>query len=290
MIAGAALPFWICFHAAVLIVLLIDFLWLQRRGSPSTLTSAFWTGVLVLLSLGFAFYLYVTNGRQVALEFVSGYTIELSLSVDNLFVFLMLFDSFGLQLADQRRALGWGIAGAIIMRGIFIIAGVAMLERFVAVEYVFGAILLFAAIRLLVQKESHKQPAWTRWLTRGRPNSGSGFLIAVLAIEVTDLIFALDSVPAVIAVSRRPFIIYTSNICAILGLRSMYFVLAEMLHKLRLLHYGLGLILAFVGVKMLLAHWLNIPIAISLTIILGIVAIFTAASLILTKPGQAISE
>jgi tellurite resistance protein TerC len=283
MIAGAPIAFWLWFHAAVLLVLLVDFFWLQKKSETSIRPSVVWTILLVLLSLGFAGFLYFDRGQQSALEFISGYAIELSLSVDNLFVFLLLFGSFGLNAAAQRRALTWGIAGAIVMRGIFILAGVALLERFAAVEYLFGAVLLVAAIRLLLQKEGrHQQPAWINWLTKSGPRS-STFVLAVIAIEVTDLVFALDSVPAVIAISHQTFIIYTSNICAILGLRSLYFVLAGMLHKLRLLHYGLGLILAFVGVKMLLARWVTIPIGLSLAIILGTVAVFTVASLVTTS-------
>jgi tellurite resistance protein TerC len=284
MIAGASIAFWVSFHIAVLIVLLIDSFWLQHgEGQPSTRTSVFWTLLLVALSLGFAGFLYWDRGHQAALEFVSGYTIELSLSVDNLFVFLLLFRSFGLPPAAQRQALSWGVAGAIVMRGIFIAVGVALLKRFLAVEYVFGAILLYAAVRLLLQKESHAQPAWTRWLVRKNRRGPSLFFLAVVSIEITDLIFALDSVPAVIAVSHETFIIYTSNICAILGLRSLYFVLAGMLHKLRLLHYGLGLILAFVGIKMLIGRWVEIPIAVSLAVIVSILAVFTIASLVLTR-------
>jgi tellurite resistance protein TerC len=282
MIAGASITFWICFHCAVLVALLVDFFWLQRNGQPTTRTSVLWTLLLVMLSLAFAGFLFWSRGHQAALEFVSGYTIELSLSVDNLFVFLLLFNSFGLAPSDQRRALGCGVVGAMLMRGIFVVAGVALLQRFVAVEYIFGAILLFAAIRLLLQKQGrHATPRWTRWLMQingGRPV----FVLAVIAVELTDLVFALDSVPAVIAVSHQTFIIYTSNICAILGLRSLYLVLASMLHKLRLLHYGLGLVLAFVGIKMLLSRRVEIPITISLAVILGIVAIFTVASLLLT--------
>lgn len=286
MIAGASLSFWVLFHVAVVLVLLVDFFWLQRDGAPSTSVSALWTCFLVLCSLGFAGYLYEGRGYQAGLEFISGYAIELSLSIDNLFVFLLLFNSFGLTPAAQRRALGWGVAGAILMRGIFIVAGVALLEKFIAVEYVFGAVLLIAAIRLLLQESGrHTQPAWIRWLIRENKLGLSTFVLAIIAIEITDVIFALDSVPAVIAVSRQTFIVYTSNICAILGLRSLYFVLAGMLHKLRLLHYGLGLILAFVGIKMLITHWIVIPITLSLCVILGIVAVFTVASL-LVKPDQ----
>lgn len=286
MIAGASYTFWICFHAAVLAALLADFFWLQRGGQPSLKSSTLWTLLLVALSLGFAAFLYRAHGRQAGLEFISGYIIELSLSVDNLFVFLMLFNSFGLTPAAQRRALGWGVAGAIVMRGIFIVAGVALLRRFIVVEYIFGAILLYAAIRLLMQKQGrHPPPPWVRRLANAEMPGRSTFLLAVIAIEVTDLVFALDSIPAVIAVSHQTSIIYTSNICAILGLRSLYLVLAGMLDRLRLLHYGLGLILAFVGIKMLIGRWVEIPITVSLALILIIVAVFAALSLLVTEPG-----
>ena len=282
MIAGAPLAFWLYFHAAVLTVLLVDFFWLQRSNSELRQSIyVAWTLALTILSLGFGGVLYLDRGPTAALEFISGYAIELSLSIDNLFVFLLLFDSFDLDNADQKRALTWGVAGAIVMRGLFIVAGVALLKRFEAVEYGFGAILVYAAIRLLFQKEQrHKQPAWIRLLTKGRKSGASVFLMAVVAIEVTDLIFALDSVPAVIAVSRQTYIIYTSNICAILGLRSLYFVLAGLLHRLHLLHYGLGIILAFVGAKMLLGHWVTISTVVSLAVILGTVAVFTLLSLL----------
>jgi tellurite resistance protein TerC len=285
VIAGASYAFWICFHAAVLAALLADFFWLQRAGLPTLKSSTLWTLLLIALSLGFAAFLYKTHSREAGLEFLSGYTIELSLSVDNLFVFLMLFNSFGLAPAAQRRALGWGVAGAVLMRGIFILAGVALLRRFVAVEYIFGAILLYAAVRLLMQKQGrHAPPSWIQRLANSEQPARSTFLLAIIAIEFTDLVFALDSIPAVIAVSHQTFIIYTSNICAILGLRSLYLVLAGMLDRLRLLHYGLGLILAFVGIKMLLARWVEIPITVSLLVILSIVAIFAVLSLVVTEP------
>jgi tellurite resistance protein TerC len=290
MIGGASLTFWICFHLGVLVILLIDSFWLQRKPTASPTPAVLWTIFLVAGSVAFAGYLYASRGHQAGLEFISGYTIEFSLSVDNLFVFLLLFTSFGLAPASQRSALGWGVAGAILMRGTFIVAGVALLQRFAAVEYIFGAILLYAAIRLLLQEQGrHTPPRWASWLKQingGRPI----FLLAILAIELTDLVFALDSVPAVIAVSHQPFIIYTSNICAILGLRSLYFVLAGVLHKLRLLHYGLGLVLAFVGIKMLLTRWIEIPTIISLAVILGIVALFTALSLLTTSSSQKLSS
>jgi len=283
VIAGASPAFWLWFHVAVIAILLIDFFWMQHDDTGHAWKpAAAWTAALVLLTLGFAFFLYFDRGQKPALEFISGYAIELSLSVDNLFVFLLLFQSFGLDAASQRKALGWGVAGAIVMRGLFIVVGVALIQRFEFVQYIFGVFLLIAAIRMLTQKEKHTKPKIVTWMLSKGGSRGSVLLLAIIAIELTDLVFALDSVPAVIAVSKSTFIIYTSNICAILGLRSLYFVLAGMLDKLHLLRYGLGLILAFVGIKMLIEHWYEIPIGISLAIILGTVAVFTIASLLTT--------
>ncbi|MGI8772580.1 MAG: TerC family protein, partial [Acidobacteriaceae bacterium] len=202
---------------------------------------------------------------------------------DNLFVFILLFRSFALDAAAQHRALRWGILGAILLRAFFIVVGIALLERFAAVEYIFGAVLLFAAFRLLRQRESKSQvPAIVRWLGGNR----STLFIAIVAVEITDLIFAIDSIPAVLAITHDTFIAYTSNIFAILGLRSLYFVLAGLLDRLHLLHYGLALVLAFVGGKMLLANWIEIPVGISLAVILAIVGIFAAASLLRAAPSM----
>jgi tellurite resistance protein TerC len=288
MIAGAPLSWWIGFHIAVLGLLLIDLLLMGRSAEgPRLRAVAAWTLLLLLLAIGFAGWLLHAQGSQRALEFLSGYVIEASLSVDNLFVFLLLFSSFGLTTGQQRMALNWGLLGAIVLRAGFIFAGVALLTRFHAVQYIFGALLLYAASRLLRPKpRAHDSPKVAQWIER-RGWSASPLLIAIVTVEVTDLIFAVDSIPAVLAVTHDPFVVYTSNILAILGLRSLYFVLRGMLNRLRLLHFALGIILAFVGLKMLTAHWFEIPTLWSLGVILATLAVFTAASLLRKTPVHA---
>jgi tellurite resistance protein TerC len=288
MIAGASLTYWIGFHALVLLLLVIDLVVLGRRPAGPRFRSALaWTVFLILLALAFAVFLWQTRGQEHALEFLSGYVLEGSLSIDNLFVFLVLFRNFGLSESQQHRALSYGVLGAIVLRAFFIVAGVALLDRFEAMQYVFGAFLLYAAWRLVRQKKGPEAPpSLSEWMER-RGWRVSPFLLAVLTIELTDVIFAIDSVPAVLAITHDTFIVYTSNIFAILGLRSLYFVLQGLLHRLHLLHYGLAVILAFVGGKMIAAPWFEIETLWSLLIILGTVAIFAAASLLLpTRPSR----
>jgi tellurite resistance protein TerC len=285
MIAGAPLTYWIGFHAVVLLLLVVDLVVLGRnpRG-PGFRAALGWTLILIALALGFAGFLLHAQGHERALEFISGYVIEASLSIDNLFVFLALFGSFNLTVRQQHHALIYGVLGAIVLRAFFIVAGVALLNRFEAMEYIFGAVLLYAAWRLMRQKkERETPPGITAWLHR-RGWRMSPLLLAIIAIEVTDVIFAIDSVPAVLSVTHDTFVVYTSNIFAILGLRSLYFVLQGLIHRLHLLHYGLALILAFVGGKMIAARWIEVPTFWSLVIILGIVAIFSAASLLSPRP------
>jgi tellurite resistance protein TerC len=282
MIAGAPLTWWIGFHVAVLLLLVVDLVLLGRSAEGPSFRSALgWTLFLILLALGFAGFLLHAQGQERALEFVSGYVLEGSLSVDNLFVFLVLFSSFGLTVAQQHRALLYGVLGAIVLRAGFIVAGVALLERFAAMEYIFGAVLLYAAWRLLRQKKGREAPPTISQWVQNRGWRVSPMLLAVAAVEVTDVIFAIDSVPAVLSITHDTFVVYTSNIFAILGLRSLYFVLQSLLHRLHLLHYGLAAILAFVGAKMIAAHWIEIPTLWSLLVILGTVAIFAAASLLM---------
>ncbi len=292
MIAGASISYWIAFHVLVAVLLVVDLAFLHRGKHSKGLRNAWaWTIFLATLACGFALFLSKTQGREPGLEFFSGYLIEGSLSVDNLFVFLLMFRSLRLDAEEQRRVLLWGVLGAIVMRAAFIAVGVSLLNRFAWVEYIFGAFLLVAAIRLLRHKSGDEStPGMMSWLQRcclrGMEDRGEhgvrlampGLLFVILAVEATDLIFALDSIPAVLAISRDPFIVYTSNIFAILGLRSLYFVLAGLLDKLRLLHYGLAVILAFVALKMLLVHWIEVPVTVSLAVILTTLAIFAAAS------------
>lgn len=282
MFAGASPGYWIAFHLIVGLLLFVDLGVLQRRSRSVSIAAAWsWTAVLAALAFCFALFLSQTQGRQRGLEFLSGYLIEGSLSVDNLFVFLLIFRSLGLKIEQQRRILLWGIIGAILMRGVFIFAGISLLARFTWIEYLFGAILLFAAVRLLRHKPNSAPAGPTRWLLRRAgttPLALSSFLLIVLAVEATDLIFALDSVPAVLAITRNTFIAYTSNIFAILGLRSLYFALSSALDRLRMLHYGLALILAFVAVKILLNRWIQIPVAWSLGFIVLVLAVFALLS------------
>jgi tellurite resistance protein TerC len=291
MIGGASIPYWIGFHVLVAALLLVDLAVLQRGKYSTRLRNAWsWTVFLATLACGFALFLSKTQGKEPGLEFFSSYLIEGSLSVDNLFVFLLMFRSLRLDVEEQRRVLLWGVLGAIVMRGVFIAVGVSLLNRFAWVEYIFGAVLLIAAIRLLRHKAGEEStPGIMSWLQgfclRGVQDRGEAgvklgmpaLLFVILAVEATDLIFALDSIPAVLAITRDPFIVYTSNIFAILGLRSLYFVLAGLLDKLRLLHYGLAAILAFVALKMLLAHWIEVPVTVSLAVILTTLAIFAVA-------------
>ena len=292
MIAGATIAYWIGFHVLVAVLLIVDLAVLQRGKHSVRLRNAWaWTIFLATLAFSFAFFLSKTQGHQTGLEFFSGYLIEGSLSVDNLFVFLLMFRSLRLNPDEQRRVLLWGVLGAIVLRALFIAIGVSLLNRFAWVEYIFGAFLLIAAIRLLRHKPGDEsKPGILAWLQRrclrGVQDQGTegvnlempALLFVILAVEATDLVFAIDSIPAVLAITRDPFVVYTSNIFAILGLRSLYFVLAGLLDKLRLLHYGLAVILAFVALKMLLARWIEVPVTLSLAVILTTLVIFAIAS------------
>src|SRR5580658_9396472 len=292
MLDGAPITWWIGFHAVVLVLIVAD-LAILGRGKASAQTRHNFLFVLFLLVLAACFGIWIghVEGHQTALEFASGYLIELSLSIDNLFVFLLMFRSFALDAEGQRKALLLGVLGAIVMRGVFIFAGIAMLERFAWIQYFFGALLLVAALRLLRGKKPGAAPTPAKWITqwtkRWDSTPRATFLLAVIAIELVDLVFAIDSVPAVLAISHHPFVVYTSNIFAILGLRSLYFLLAGLLERLRFLHLGLAAILGFVGAKMMLAKWVHVPIGISLGFIVLVVLAAAAASLLSTQAHSA---
>jgi tellurite resistance protein TerC len=295
------LIFWILFNLFGLSMLVLDLRVLHRAGRVVSPRNALaWSAVWLAMAIAFAVALYFWQGHQAALEFVTGYVLELSLSIDNLFVFLLIFRFFAVPEGQQHAVLFWGILGALVLRGAFILAGVGLIARFHWVLYAFGALLIISGMRFLRgqhQVDPKKNPVvrlLQRWLPmtdtyhdgrffvrgwRGKANLYATPLLLVLVfIETTDLLFAVDSIPAVLAVTLNAFIVYTSNVFAILGLRSMYFAVAALMKVFRFLHYGLATILILVGLKMLSSDYVHIPIAATLAVIAGIVAISVAAS------------
>lgn len=277
MIAGASWVWWVGFHLVVAALLAADAMLANRVRAAFRQQTAAWFGaaVCVALAAGFAAWMEIAKGRQLALEWVAGYTIETSLSVDNLFVFLVIFEGFRISAQRQHNALMWGVAGAVVLRGLFVAAGVTLVQRFEWITWVFGLVLLYAAWRLV--RGGSARAAVPGWIRRLQPAKGS-LLPVILAVEVTDLLFATDSIPAVLSVSHDPFVVYTSNIAAVIGLRSLYLALASLLDRFRYLHYGLGALLAFAAFKMLAARWVALPITVSLAIIGGILAICAVLS------------
>ena len=293
------LSHWIGLHVLMFVLLAAEFLYARSRPGRVVSTAAAATALWVVAALAFGGLLFHTLGASGATQYLASYALEESLSVDNLFVFLLLFRVFQILPTNQPKVLFWGVLGAILMRGAFIAAGLGLLARFHWVSYAFAAILLVAAVRLLFpdkEKGELSTPVWITWITRLHPVSlrqdrfwvredGRGMVtmlfLALLAIEVTDLVFALDSIPAVLSITRHPFIAYTSNIMAVMGLRSLFFLLAHMLEKLRFLHYGLAAVLGFAALKMIAAHWFEIGPLPSLTIILSLLAITIGISLAL---------
>lgn len=274
MVAGMSWQWWIGFHIVVAAMLVADSL-IPRglEGSRRALwTTWLGTAAIVLAAGSFAAWIAFTMGRQTALEFATGYTIETSLSIDNLFVFLVLFEGFRIGRRRQRTALAWGVWGAIVLRATFIATGIALLRRFEWIAWIFGAFLLYAAWRLVASGSTRN--AIPDWIARLQPAKGS-LLPVIVAVEFTDLLFATDSIPAVLSVTHNPFVAYTSNIAAILGLRSLYFGLAALLDRFRYLHYGLGAILAFAAIKMIAGPWIEVPIIASLAVI-GVILAFCA--------------
>jgi tellurite resistance protein TerC len=277
MIAGVSWVWWLGFHAAVAAVLLVDSILPGHRRETRYPQLFAWIGTagVMLAAVGFCAWIGMTEGRQTALEWFAGYTIETSLSVDNLFVFLVIFQGFRISRERQHSALVWGVGGAVVLRALFILAGISLLKRFEWITWIFGLFLLYAAFRLV--RGSSANAAIPEWIRKLQPAKGS-LLPVILAIEVTDVVFATDSIPAVLAISHNPFVVYTSNIAAVLGLRSLYFALAALLDRFRYLHYGLGAMLAFVAFKMLASGWIDVSITISLAIMGSILALCAVAS------------
>ena len=278
MVGGVSWTWWLGFHLVVAALLVADSLLPGSRSETRRTQKVawLWTAMLVAVATAFAAWIAIVKGHQPALEFVAGYAIETSLSVDNLFVFLVLFQGFRISPRRQHTALLWGVAGAVVLRALFIAAGITLLQKFAWITWVFGLFLLYAAWRLV--RGGSANAAIPEWIRKLQPAKGS-LLPVILAVEVTDLLFAVDSIPAVLAISHNPFVVYTSNIAAILGLRSLYFALASLLDRLRYLHYGLGALLAFVALKMLFARWIEVPITISLALMGAILAICAVGSI-----------
>jgi len=286
------LIFWIIFNAFVLIMLALDLGVFHRKSHEVSVKEALtWTFAWILLALIFNVVIYFWRGQQQAFEYFTGYLVEKALSVDNIFVFIMIFTYFKIPAKYQHKVLFWGIIGALIMRVIFIFAGVALLERFHFTIYIFGALLIFSGIKMFNHSNSKIDPDKNpvikffkkfmpvsdtlhedKFFTRidGRRVATPLFLVLIL-IETTDLIFAVDSIPAILAITQDQFIVYTSNVFAILGLRSLYFALAGVVHRFWLLSYGLATILVFVGIKMILIDFYKIPIEWSLLFIASII-------------------
>lgn len=308
---------WGTFIVFVLVMLALDlFVFGGRKAHRvSVKEAAAWSLVWVALALAFAgllwWYLKGTAGVEVAeqksLEFLTGYVIEKSLSVDNVFVFLLIFSAFAVPPEYQRRVLLYGVLGAIVMRAAMILAGAWVVREFSWVLYLFGAFLLVTGIRMLVavdeKPDLEKNPVLRFARRHLRITDGfrgerftvreggvlfvTPLFLALLMVELSDLVFAVDSIPAIFAITSDPFIVFTSNIFAIMGLRALYFLLADVADRFHLLKYGLAMVLSFVGVKMLIAPWYHLPPAVSLAIILTTLAVSVVASLMATRPGRA---
>src|SRR5918999_1623695 len=289
---------YVVFFALLFSMLALDLGVFNRKVHRIGLREAlFWSVVWTAVALVFNLWVYYRFGAQIGLEFLTGYIIERSLSFDNIFVFIVIFNYFAVPAEYQHRVLFWGILGALISRGVFIAMGKALLARFAWLIFVFGGFLVYTGIKILTQKETEVHPEknpvvklFQRFVPLTSRYHGKSFfvhedgrrkatplMLVLVVVEATDVVFAVDSIPAIFGVTLEPFIVFTSNIFAILGLRALYFLLAGLMHKFRYLSYGLGLVLVFVGAKMLLHDWVEIPIEISLAIVL---ALLTAAIVI----------
>jgi len=294
------LIFWILFNLFVVAMLVLDLGILNRRSHRVSFREALaWSGVWIALAAAFAVLELFWHGRAQALQFVTGYVIELSLSVDNLFVFLVIFRYFKVPDQHQHKVLFWGILGALLMRGVFIVAGVGLIRRFSWITYAFGALLVYSGLKLLRQGETEIHPEKNpvlrlfrralpvtkdyvggQFFTRRDALYATPLFVVLLVVETSDILFAVDSIPAVLAITMNAFIVYTSNVFAILGLRSMYFALAGMMDLFHYLHYGLSVVLIFIGLKMLGSHYVNISTGWALAIVLLVLGASIFASML----------
>jgi tellurite resistance protein TerC len=298
---------WAGFIGFVLAMLALDLGVFHRKAHVTTLKeAAAWSAVWVSLAGVFALILWARAGEDRALEFTTGYLIEKALAVDNIFVFVLIFAAFRVPAAQQHRVLLWGVLGALFMRAAFIHAGAAFLHQFEWAVYVFGGILAVTGVKLLVEREEEAKPEEGRIVrfvrrivpvSEGDPGGrfivreggrlkATTLLLTLVTVEVSDLVFAIDSVPAIFAVTRDPFLVFTSNIFAILGLRAMYFLLAGVVSRFRYLKVGLSAVLVFVGTKMLLAEVVEVPILLSLGVIVAILGIAAVASAVVARRGM----
>jgi tellurite resistance protein TerC len=294
--------FWIIFATIITIVLAVDLGLFNRRQHEVKFKQALgWVGAWAALAFAFMGLLWFWHGHKLALEYLTAYIVEYSLSVDNIFVFLLVFSYFQVPPAYQHRVLFWGIIGAVILRAVMIFAGIALINMFHWVLYIFGALLILSAIKIIRSGDEKFEPErnpvlklfrrliplsehYDRefFLTKLDERLIATPLLAVLVIiETTDVVFALDSIPAVLGISKDPLVVYTSNIFAILGLRALYFVLAQVMQRFHLLSYGLAVGLAFIGVKMIIEDWGHISIMLSLGIVIGVLAAAVIASLLI---------
>ncbi len=303
---------WAGFNVMILALLAMDLGVFNRKAHAVSVKEALgWSAVWISLAIGFGLWIGVSMGRQSALEFFTGYLVEEALSVDNLFVFILIFGYFKIAPPLQHRVLFWGILGALLMRGTMIGAGAMLLERFHWIIYLFGAFLVVTGVRMAIGGESSIEPESNpviRMVRRFVPLTatfrgdrffvreslspggavrllGTPLFVVLVLVETTDVVFALDSIPAVFGVTQDPFLVYTSNVFAVLGLRSMYFVLAGLIGKFHLLKYGLATVLAFVGAKMLLSEVVAIPIGLALGVVAGVLAISVLLSLVVPPRG-----
>jgi len=297
------LLFWILFNLFVLVMLALDLGVLNRRAHTVSMREALaWTAGWIALACSFAVIVYFWHGRTESLQFITGYVVELTLSVDNLFIFLVIFRYFKVPGEHQHKVLFWGILGALVMRGLFIAAGVGLIHRFSWITYAFGALLIFSGIKLLRQGDARINPEknpvlriFRRFLpvtneyvggqffTRRERLYATPLFVVLLVVETSDILIAVDSVPAVLAITLNAFIVYTSNVFAILGLRSMYFALHGMLEKFHYLHYGLSAVLILIGIKMIAAHYVTIPTEWALVSVLAVLGSSIVASLVKPK-------
>jgi len=294
------LLFWILFNLFVLAMLALDLGVFHRPAHVVKFREAVaWSATWIVLAIAFAVLVYFWRGRDAATEFTTGYIIELSLSVDNLFIFLLIFRYFRVPGNYQHKVLFWGILGALVMRGVFIVAGIGLIRTFHWVTYIFGAFLVYSGIRLFGETDATLEPEknpvlrlFRKWMPVTEDYEGEKFfvrraglyatplLVVLVVVETTDLLFATDSIPAVLAITLKASIVYTSNVFAILGLRSMYFVLSGMMEVFHYLHYGLSAVLIFIGAKMLAADYYPIPTVVALGVVAGALAISILASIL----------